>query len=386
MLSPIRLTFLAFLIGSAAGFGQEARSRVIGFGGNPAGILGTGDEQDRAEVAAIPALSGVARVVCYKDHVLALMSDGTVWSWGRNNHGQLGLGDRENRLAPTRIESLSDVQSVASAAKSSFAVQKDGTLTAWGAGWFGQLGLGGPGEPYGWTIPTLNKRLRQVKAVACGMKWAVALLADGTLRAWGSNHQGALGLGSVDMTAVSIPTAIPRLSGVTAIACGDYHTVAVLDDGRVMAWGDGQYGQLGLGDAKSRSQPTLIPGLERVKAIACGSGHTVALLEDGTMKAWGLNANGQLGVGDTKNRNVPTVVPKIPSRGVEGIACGGFHTLVLTRDGVAGWGSNKHGELERLEKGDHLVPRPIPSLWGPKRARVTAVSCSRWTSFCLVGD
>lgn len=386
MLLSSRLSLIAALVVSATGLGEEVGAKVLAFGGNPSGILGLGHEQDRTEGAEIPRLSGVSRLVCYKDHVLALMADGTVSSWGRNNHGQLGLGDRENRLAPTRIKSLSGVQSVASTGKSSFAVLGDGSLRAWGAGWFGQLGLGGKGEHPDRTVPTVLKGLPRVRAVACARKSAVALLADGTLRAWGSNHQGVLGLGSADMRVFEVPTAIPGLSRVKAVACGEDHVMALLDDGRVMAWGDGQHGQLGLGDDRSLSEPTLIPGLNQVRALSCGSGHTVALLQDGTAKAWGLNANGQLGVGDKKNRDVPTVVPNIPGGGVKAIACGGFHTLVLTRSGVAGWGSNKHGELERLEKGDHLVPGAIPALWGPKRRQVIAISCSRWASFCLVVD
>ena len=56
------------------------------------------------------------------------------------------------------------------------------------------------------------------------------------------------------------------LSGVVAIAAGDEHTVALKQDGTVVAWGDNGYGQ------------TKVPaGLSGVVAIAAGVGHTVAL-------------------------------------------------------------------------------------------------------------
>ena len=46
--------------------------------------------------------------------------------------------------------------------------------------------------------------------------------------------------------------------------------------------------------------------LRPVKQIACGVEHTIALLEDGTVWAWGANEFGQLGDGTNTNRNTPT--------------------------------------------------------------------------------
>ena len=70
------------------------------------------------------------------------------------------------------------------------------------------------------------------------------------------------------------------LTGVTAIAAGDYHTVALKSDGTVVAWGYNGYGQ------------TTVPaGFTGVMAIAAGELHTVALKSDGTVVAWGYNVS-----------------------------------------------------------------------------------------------
>jgi alpha-tubulin suppressor-like RCC1 family protein len=75
------------------------------------------------------------------------------------------------------------------------------------------------------------------------------------------------------------------LTRVKAIAVGVGHTVALLEDGKVRAWGDNKDGQCN------------VPAdLTRVKAIAVGVGHTVALLEDGKVRAWGNNKDGQCNV------------------------------------------------------------------------------------------
>ncbi len=66
------------------------------------------------------------------------------------------------------------------------------------------------------------------------------------------------------------------LSGVTGIAGGESHTVAVKSDGAVVTWGGNESGQ------------TTIPaGLSNVLAVAAGDVHTVALKGDGTVVAWG---------------------------------------------------------------------------------------------------
>ena len=109
-----------------------------------------------------------------------------------------------------------------------------------------------------------------------------------TVVAWGRNDYGQ--------------TTVPAgLSGVTAIAAGYSHTVALKIDGTVVAWG---------------SQTTVPAGLSGVTAIAAGAGHTVALKNDGTVVAWGNNGNGQT--------NDPFGLS-----GVTAIAAGGYHTVAL---------------------------------------------------------
>jgi hypothetical protein len=78
------------------------------------------------------------------------------------------------------------------------------------------------------------------------------------------------------------------LSGVTAIAAGQFHSLALKGDGTVVAWGCGAGGDSG--------QCSVPSGLSRVTAIAAGYGHSlVALKGDGTVVAWGCGAGGDLG-------------------------------------------------------------------------------------------
>src|SRR5579871_978069 len=99
------------------------------------------------------------------------------------------------------------------------------------------------------------------------------------------------------------------ISGIKAIACGPFHTLALDSSGIVWAWGNNAYGQLGTGDTTNRTTP--VPVFYGAKAIAAGSFHSLALDADGSVWAWGYNAQGQLGLGDTSNRNRPTQVSSV---------------------------------------------------------------------------
>ena len=92
------------------------------------------------------------------------------------------------------------------------------------------------------------------------------------------------------------------MSGVTAIAGGDFHTVALKSDGTVWAWGYNDEGQLGDGITTGRTTPVQVSSLSGVTAIAAGYRHTVALKSDGTVWAWGYNEYGQLGDGTRTDR------------------------------------------------------------------------------------
>ena len=156
-----------------------------------------------------------------------------------------------------------------------------------------------------------KKSVLKVPPVSSGESHAVALLADGTVKAWGYNGFGQLGDGTT--TDRNSPVEVQGLSKrVTAIVAGGFHTLALLADGTVKAWGNNGNGQLGDGTTTDRNSPVDVQGLpKRVTAIVAGSFHTLALLANGTVKAWGNNGFGQLGDGTTTDRNSPVLIGKL---------------------------------------------------------------------------
>src|SRR5437868_6981782 len=101
----------------------------------------------------------------------------------------------------------------------------------------------------------------------------------------------------------------PALAATPTVAAGNSHNVALHADGTVRTWGDDSAGQLGLGRTLSAPAPAPVLGLTNVSRVAAGWNHVVALMRDGSVRSWGLNKLGQLGDGTTTSRSSPAPVP-----------------------------------------------------------------------------
>ena len=267
-------------------------------------------------MTAQAASAGTAQVVAGGSHACVLRHDGAVKCWGANGSGQLGLGD--------------------TAARGDGANELADTLPI--------VSLGGG---------------RTATAVAAGTSHTCALLDNGTVKCWGANGSGQLGLGDTAArgdSAGEMGDSLPAVSlgtgrSAVAIAAGDQHTCALLDDGAVKCWGANASGQLGLGDTIARGDgasemgdnlPSVDLGTGRTAtAIAAGGTHTCALLDDGVVKCWGANASGQLGLGDTAARgdvagemgdSLPTL-DLGTGRTATAITAGASHTCALLDNG-----------------------------------------------------
>ena len=103
----------------------------------------------------------------------------------------------------------------------------------------------------------------------------------------------------------------------------------------VYSFGNGKFGQLGLGNFEDSLQPSVIEGLKgkRIVSVSCGEHHSLAISELGNLYCWGRGKEGQLGIGEKVNVNTPMLVQALRHERITKAVCGFYHTLVLTSSG-----------------------------------------------------
>ncbi len=183
-------------------------------------------------------------------------------------------------------------------------------------------------------LPPVTSASPQVIAIAAGFENSFAVLDNGTLWAWGNNEWGQLGIGN--KINQPYPIMVP-IDHVKAVATGRDFTLALMEDGTVWAWGDNKWGQLGDGTTATRVVPAPVKGLSGVMAIvASSSSNALALKEDGTVWEWGLGWKG-----DT---TFPITEPaSVDISDVVAISSQGSESLALKADGTV-WAWDK-GDL-----------------------------------------
>jgi alpha-tubulin suppressor-like RCC1 family protein len=238
------------------------------------------------------------------------------------------------------------VKTIVAGGNTACAVLSDGTVRCWGDNASGELGMGS-NVPSIVNKPSPVQNLSSVITVTVGQDHACALVAGGTVECWGGNSNGGeLGNGTTTATTNDFtPGAAVAIGVATAISAGGFHTCALLSGGGIDCWGANSAGELGNG-SKANAQPVPVGALvSGATAVASGYRHTCALMSGGTVSCWGYNGDGELGNG-TQGNPVATPVPVSTLTGITAIAAGSFHTCALLGTGtVACWGMNTNGQL-----------------------------------------
>ena len=405
---------VAIAVGPHSSCARAANGVLKCWGNDSSGELGLGDNVNRGGQPGqmgdnLPAVSlGTGRtpqaIAAGWVSNCALLDNGAVKCWGDNGEGQLGLGDTTNRgdlpgemgdNLPAADLGAGNTATAIAMSLHTCALFDTGSVKCWGDNIYGQLGLGDttnrgdqPGQ-MGDNLPTVNLGTgRTARAIATGELNTCALLDNDTVKCWGWNAYGQLGLGDPftrgdqpRQMSDNLPT-VNLGTGRTAraITLGDHSTCALLDNGAVKCWGFNLFGQLGLGDSTNRGDqpgqmgdnlPTVNLGTGRTAQSITTDGLTCARLDDATVKCWGFNAQGQLGLGDPFTRgilpgqmgdNLPTVNLGT-GRTTRAIITGSDSTCALLDNGtVKCWGANS--VFTNLGLGDTLNRGDAPNEMG----------------------
>ena len=443
---------------------------IISFGNNPHNET----SHDRYEKLTLPRVIFKLKNEIIKSissgwqHNIVLNQNGEMFSFGHNQEYQCGLpnvennnSDNENINDPTNISKIYDnlkAIKVCCGNEHSLIISKNKNVYGFGNNEDGLLGM-------------LDKTIKTYKPtkinfianndnvsiedyngkiidISCGTVHNLALTEDGKVFSWGSFQGGQLGLSSEFLLNenqkktkdkemyLSIPTLIPFFRKedikIKKISCGEAHSLALTEKGKVYSWGFGSNGQLGLGFCedsfepgqgllKSRIfEPQLINNFKdysktmtnvsnyncnniKIKDIQCGKTFSLFINTTNNLYACGINDLNQLGFKELEPKDnlynpeiqcddyiYPTLLKCFNDKKVEKISCGEGHCLAIVNDinsniqSVWSWGNNKFGQIGHGSIVKVSLPKEIDYLKGYNMNKFYDVSCGGFHSLVLL--
>jgi alpha-tubulin suppressor-like RCC1 family protein len=320
----------------------------------------------RTKLAALAALATLATA--------APANATSVAGWGENDHAELCAGYASRPEPPVGAAGVpASTAQVVAAGGSDYFVTADGKLWACGCDVYGEVGIGSITRYVTMPVQVPISEVRQVAAFA---NHVVVLRADGTVWTFGANLFGTAGNGTtthgkeVVGMAITRPQQVPGVVGAVSVAAGGPDDAAVLANGSVLAWGGNHAGEFGVSGEQTR--PVRVPGLAGVESVVLAGfadisgGDLYAQLAGGSYVAMGANEDGQLGAGSSVTRSsVP--IPVTAAAGAVKLAAEVLHAVAVMPDGrLLSWGANNYGQL-----GTHAPETCVP------RPGLAAIPCAR---------
>jgi len=383
----------------------------------------------------------VKQIACGSKHSLALTHDGRMFTWGHGGNGRLGSGVTKTRLGqsfsaefcPCFVSALEDTKLtfIAAGEAHTGAVDQLGGLWTWGQGANGRLGHGAVVDR------VTPKRVENligiaIKEIAFGMMHSLAVTGKGQLYGWGKGP--ATGLDKGDHETIQIPMLVPLQGSdreeVYQVACGPLHTMVLLKDGSMYAFGAGSEYRLPFQNAAKAPErtdqpiPKKIPditgwvpharpqdllakrshhhqqrgGLLLPAMVGCGGSNSAAVLNNGSLWIWGeqiMTASvdappkeyaeedkDDKRLAEDKNVWFPALLRKgFHSAKVRAISIGQLHILALTSDQeLFAWGYGMQGQLGTGSLEEFCAtPRKL------NMEDVTYISAGEEHSACIIG-
>ncbi|KAF1836196.1 RCC1/BLIP-II [Decorospora gaudefroyi] len=381
--------------------------KVFVFGEGGSGELGFGATKKAIDVKRPRYNEGltnmdVVRVATGGMHVVALTKDNKILTWGVNDNGALGrdtsnadvkmrdLDAEDDSDSDDETGGLNDLEATPTAVPSeffpddtvfvdiaagdscSFALTTEGAVYGWGTFRKNEGILGFERGNHTAPRPVYIESMKKVTQIVCGTNHVFALDKDRHVYAWGNGQQNQLGrrVTERNLNQALQPNrigfhdaSIKRHSQrIKSISSGDYHGLAIAEDGHVWGWGANNYCETGYidnagADDASVLQPKIVHSLEgkNVESLAGGSHHNIAITKDGQVLVWGRCDGSQSGISadqldaETDENKVlknngrakilvqPTPIPNL--KNIVTGACGPDHTIVIDKDGKAySWG------------------------------------------------
>ena len=337
-------------------------TEVYTFGQNNYGELGLNDNKERLVPTLVETCSNlnVVSIAAGNELTIILTDSGEVYSWGFNENGTTGPPNNSFAASNSSMNGLKLIENLDKQIVKVFAsngwehivaINSQGEVFTMGYNAKGQLGIG---TSINSPIPKQIETLKSKFVTTVGLSYFHTVFSCGDdleTYSCGRNDHGQLGLGNtVDQW---VPVLIESLNGkkVTSIGWGQYHSVIATNASEVYSFGRNDSGQLGFPlKNDSKEIPTLIEGIFCTK-VSWGYYHSVGISPTGKLYSWGRNDSGQLGLQDKGKHYEPAWVKDFEDIEIIDISWGCYHTLALSSDfKVYSFGRNCHGQLGNNSK------------------------------------
>ena len=441
---------------------------VISFGNNKHNET----SHDRYEKLTLPRVifklknEMIDKICSGWEHNILINNKGEIFSFGRNQSYQCGLPNKDKNLInkesindPINISKLHNNLKAIKAScgnEHSLFISQDRTVYGIGCNEGGLLGLSSNNiktyKPikinfmHKLSTNKIENYNGKIIDISCGTMHNLALSEDGKIFAWGSIQGGQLGLPSdylinlqknsnADQTYyISNPTLIPYFIDnkiiISQISCGEAHSLALSNKGKVYSWGYGSNGQLGLGFCEdiyepgeglinSRIfEPQLIETFKdysykmnkiisynynnfKIKEIKCGKTYSMFINSGNDLFACGINDLNQLGFKDKEKKEkilniqcddyiYPSLLRCFNNRKIEKISCGEGHCLAIVEEiydnikSIWSWGNNQFGQIGHGLMVKISLPKEIEYLTDYNMNDFSDVSCGGFHSLILL--
>lgn len=323
-------------------WGQNAHGK-LGFGGetpNPTPI----------NVKLRPGTSYARQIAVGFNFTCAIFDDQRAYCWGDNTYGTLGNGSTGKQTTPAPVlppTGTAFAKTIASGSQHACAVFDDNQTYCWGGQGGGRLGNNSTSkavrrQPTQVQFPSTLPQTVFTQSLALSPEHSCALMTDGSVYCWGKNTSGQLGDGTNQLQPTPVKVALPQGTTAVNLTVGHDHTCAILSDRNAYCWGNNASDQLGDGTGLNSNKPVKVklPTGRYAKAIAAGESHTCAILDDYKIHCWGLNNNGQLGDGTTTKRlaPMPIIIPQGRSFATQLTANHDITCAIFDREHLYCWG------------------------------------------------
>ncbi|KAI8090984.1 regulator of chromosome condensation 1/beta-lactamase-inhibitor protein II [Gilbertella persicaria] len=338
-------------------------------------------------------------------HSVAITSQGKLWTWGCNDQRALGRSGEEYEPARVEGMDNVKIVKVACCDSVTMALSEEGILYCWGTYRCAEGPLGFSRNKAVQETPAVFEPFAKVQIadIAAGTDHCLALTRDGRVFVWGNGQQFQLGRRIMERHLINglRPEAL-NLKSIKLIGTGSYHSFAVSHDNTLYVWGLNNFQQCGLVDSEETNEPapnvitkptvvTALEGKGTIKDVQGGEHHSLVLMEDGTIYAFGRADSDQLGLPadlidkvQTKEEGaevsnfkravgLPTRIPSL--KDVVSISTGTNHSIAVTSDGKAyTWGFGECYALGNGSSDDEPIPTELTGqkLEGHKVVRVSA--------------